>query len=286
MQGVTAVEKQPVCPGNPHWNTRFKRYAFADTLSDDLRELFRDAEGLLQKSELVKNSRSTTAGIFDVNGTEYFIKRSNVNSLGERVRRIGRLARSSRNKLAAEKLAELKILTPRVYMALETGHALLPGASYLITEALPRPVSVAENLAEVLEFFGSAEKLALAICSMVIKVHCSSMSHGDLKMANILACKASDGSYRLGLFDLDGVQWHGSNCSEYAVVKDLARMASSYCFYAHRRGILEEREFAGTLRMWGKAYAAAGGKDYTSNRFYWQRIGKFLPNYNIQELQQ
>lgn len=284
MQGVTELNKRNLAPANPHWNTRFKRYAFADGLSEELQESFRDAEALVQHAELIKNSRSTTAGIFSLNNKKYFIKRSNVNRLSERLRRIGRLPRSTRNLLAAEKLARIGILTPKVYLSLETGSHLLPAASYLITEYYPRPMSAGENLADLLEYFGSAEKFADAVCAMIINMHCNSMTHGDLKMSNIMAVKDSDGKFKLGLFDLDGVLWHGSSCPEKTVIKELARLASSFCLTGLDHRIFDVSKAADYLRIWSRAYAKAGGIDYTLNAHYRRRLAGFMPDYNIQEM--
>ena len=284
MQGVTELNKRNLAPANPHWNTRFKRYAFADGLSEELQESFRDAESLVLRADMIKNSRSTTAGIFSFNDKRYFIKRSNVNSVWERIRRIGRLPRSTRNLLAAEKLTTIGIFTPKVYLSLETGSHLLPAASYLITEYYPRPMSAGENLADLLEYFGSAEKFADAVCAMIINMHCNSMTHGDLKMSNIMAVKDSDGKFKLGLFDLDGVLWHGSSCPEKMVIKELARLASSFCLTGLDHRIFDVSKAADYLRIWSRAYAKAGGIDYTDNALYRQRLAGFMPDYNIQEM--
>ena len=284
MQGVNRLERLNDAPVNPAWNTRFKRYAFADGISDELKDAFRDAEGLILRAELIKNSRSTTAGIFSLNDKKYFIKRSNVNSLSERIRRIGRVPRSTRNLLAAEKLTEIGILTPKVYLSLETGSNFLPAACYLITEAYPHPMTAGKNFAELIKFFNGEENLVETICAMVIKMHCSSLTHGDLKSSNIMAIKDADGSFQLGLFDLDGVQWHGSSCPEKAVVKDLARMASSFCLDGSYYNIFDKSKFADYCRIWSKAYAAVGGVDYTANALYHQRLKRFMPDLNIQEM--
>lgn len=82
-------EYQKKIPLNLKWNTRFKRYSFAPALDAELQKLFVNAEELLQNSRIIKNGRSTSAGIFSLNGTEYFIKRSNVNGFFESLRRIG-----------------------------------------------------------------------------------------------------------------------------------------------------------------------------------------------------
>jgi len=72
MQGAVYLNTTVSCPVNPVWKTRFKTYAFADDISEELRNAFLDAEGLLAQSELIKNSRSTTAGIFVVNDQRFF----------------------------------------------------------------------------------------------------------------------------------------------------------------------------------------------------------------------
>ena len=52
MQGVTTLENKKKCPANPHWNTRFKSYAFADGIEKALCEEFRNAEALLMQSKM------------------------------------------------------------------------------------------------------------------------------------------------------------------------------------------------------------------------------------------
>ena len=123
-------ELQQKFPLNLKWNTRFKRCSFAPALAAELQEFFADGEGLLQKSRIIKNSRSTSAGIFRLNGTEYFIKRSNIKGFGCGVRRIGRMSRAARNKLVTDRISVLGIRTPVIYAALETMPWGLPGASY------------------------------------------------------------------------------------------------------------------------------------------------------------
>jgi hypothetical protein len=82
-------ELQEKIPLNLKWNTCFKRYTFASAWDSELQKFFCNAEELLQNSRIIKNGRSTSAGIFSLNGTEYFIKRSNVNGFFESLRRIG-----------------------------------------------------------------------------------------------------------------------------------------------------------------------------------------------------
>ena len=204
MQGVNSEKKLNTFPVNPHWNTRFKSYAFAEELDQSLREALLDAEGLLLQSTVIKNSRSTSAGIFHLNGIDYFIKRSNAKSLIARLRRIGRMSRARRNRLMAAELEKIGVLTPKVYMTLDIFPCCLPGACYLITECFPHPITVFGKIKELWGFYGSNKALIDALTCLAAKLHDNGIEHGDLKLTNILALKDAENSFDLGVFDLDG----------------------------------------------------------------------------------
>ena len=276
MQGVNLLDKLGTCPGNSRWNTRFKSYAFADDLSEDLRNAFCNAEDLLCNAELIKNSRSTTAGIFVVAGTRYFIKRSNVYTFVERLRRVGRLPRALRNMFIARELKKISVKTPEVLMALSTRPHGLPGASYLITEYLPDPMNLAEQLPEMITHYNSQKRLFLEVCRMVVKMHRAGIEHGDLKMVNILALADDDSGYELGVFDLDGSRKFSAPCSEHVCCREVARLASS--FYLTMQSMDHEKLYDCRIIAdeWLQAYREAGGRDLGSQRYYYQKMEKFL----------
>lgn len=269
-------ELQKKFPLNLKWNTRFKRCNFAPALAAELQELFADGEGLLQKSRIIKNSRSTSAGIFSLNGTEYFVKRSNVNGFFESLRRIGRMSRAARNKLITDQISSLGIRTPAVYAALETMPWGLPGASYLITESFPHPMTVAAVLRDLLlsaDF--DRQDLICRIAAMAVKLHDNGIEHGDFKLHNVLAYRNNDGVLEFGLFDFDGSMLHSKACCKSVRIRDLARLASS--MFACCCELDCECDFSENLRCWAKAYAAAGGADYSFDKEYYRRTIRFVP---------
>lgn len=276
MQGVNSEHKTETVPANPLWDTRFKSYAFAENLEDALRNEFRDAEKLIMQSKVIKNSRSTAAGIFRLNNTDYFIKRSNVSGFSGRLRRIGTLSRAKRNALMAGELKKIGVLTPEVYLALDTNPYGLPGASYLITECFPSPITVAGNMKDLLAFYGSNRAFVDALAGLAAKLHNNGIEHGDLKITNILAVRDGGGSFKLGVFDLDGCRKHHGKCPEHIRIKELARVASAYFIMSYNLGFYETADEQENRRLFLHSYAEHGGGDFLENCDFHRRIEKFF----------
>ena len=276
MQGVISEKTQPKVPANPLWNTRFKSYAFAEDLDNTLRESFSDAEELLMQSAVIKNSRSTTAGIFRLNETDYFIKRSNVNSLLSRLRRLGTVSRAMRNAIMAGELEKIGVLTPKVYLALDTRPCGLPGSSYLITECFPGKITVAGNMKELQDFFGSNQAFIDHLAGLAADLHNNGIEHGDFKITNILAIKAADGKFKLGVFDLDGCRKYNRCCPESVRIRELARVASAYFIMSYNLGYYEKEDEAENRRLFLQSYAGHGGGNFAENQDFHRRIERFF----------
>lgn len=276
MQGVNSEKNLKKIPANPLWNTRFKSYAFAEDLEPSLREAFLDAEGLLMQSRVIKNSRSTAAGIFHLHDTDYFIKRSNVNGLLGQLRRIGTLSRAKRNALMASELEKIGVLTPKVYMALDCSPYALPGTSYLITECFPNPITVAGNMKALREFYGGNRKFIDALAELAAILHNNGIEHGDFKITNILALKTADGKFRLGVFDLDGCKKYSMPCPEHIRIKELARVASAYFIMSYNLGFYENSDEAENRKLFLQSYAEYSNVDFTENQDFHRRIEKFF----------
>ncbi|MBO5923905.1 MAG: hypothetical protein J6Q81_05265 [Lentisphaeria bacterium] len=276
MQGVNSATEVKTIPANPQWDTRFKSYAFADGTDDSLREEFCNAESLLMQSKIVKNSRSTAAGIFHLYNTDYFIKRSNADGLFRRLRRIGAVSRAKRNALMAAELEKIGVLTPKVYMALDTRPYGLPGSCYLITGCYPAPITVGGNLRALREFAGSNQELISRLAGLACKLHNHGIEHGDFKINNILAVRDSNGRFDLGVFDLDGSRKYSGSCPENVRARELARVASSYFMATYNLRYYEYTDEAENRRLFLQSYAQHGGGDLTENREFHRRMEKFL----------
>ena len=278
MQGASWEKAGNGCKMNPGWNTRFKTCVFADDLSGSLRQIFQDAEACLAQAVMVKNSRSTPAGIFVAEGQKFFIKRSNVNSLPERLRRIGRISRAMRNWQMAAELSAIGIRTPRVYMALSTYPWLLPGASYLIIECLPESITAQDYLQELFLEPGQLEGAVAKITAMLYRMHNHGIEHGDLKLSNILAWPDAGGMFHFGVFDLDGSVKHRQGCSHAVRCGELARAASSciICLETLTGKVMAPAQRQAIIAAWAHGYNLAGGADYTQDKDYCRKLKKFI----------
>ena len=276
MQGVNSENKTDKIPANPQWDTRFRSYAFAEDLDNALRESFLNAEELLMQSAVIKNSRSTTAGIFRLNGTDYFIKRSNVNGISSGLRRLGTLSRAMRNAVMARELENIGVLTPKVYLALDTRPYGLPGSSYLITECFPGKITAAGNMKELRDFYGSNQAFIGKLADLAADLHNNGIEHGDFKLTNILAVKAADGSFRLGVFDLDGCRKYKQGCPESVRIRELARVASAYFIMSCNLGYYKDEDEAENRKLFLQSYADRGGGNFAENQDFHRRIEKFF----------
>jgi hypothetical protein len=191
------------------------------------------------------------------------------------------MSRAQRNALMAVELEKLNVRTPKVLMTLSTDGAILPGASYLITECFESPVAVNHNLESLLEYYGSPQELFAALCRLAVKLHNGGFFHGDLKMSNILSLRQADGSFELGVFDLDGSWSCKHPLPERLRCRELARMASSYFLCALRKKLVSREDCAAVIGQWAAAYCAAGGCNYGENPVYLRRVKKFLSAYNV-----
>ena len=276
MQGVDSENIVKKIPANPLWKTRFKSYAFAEDIEKSLQASFMDAENLLQQSKIVKNSRSTAAGIFRLNNVDYFIKRSNADDLFAQLRRIGSISRARRNYLMAQELEKIGVLTPKVYMALDTCPYQLPGTSYLITECFPGRITVAGNMVPLREFFGSNEKFISELCRLACKLHNNGIEHGDLKITNVLAVKDGEGKFQLGVFDLDGCKKYAAGVPENIRCRELARVASAYFIMSYNLGFYENADEMENRKLFLQSYAEHGGGDLSRNQDFHRRMEKFF----------
>lgn len=274
MQSVNSSNR--IHTVNPDWNTRFRNYAFADSATAEMRAVFCDAEGLLARSELVKNSRSTSAGIFRIGEKEYFIKRSNIKSFAVRLRRIGRDSRAVHSWKISAAVEKLGVRVPEVFAAISTYPWGLPGASYLITEKFPLPMTLNQLFNDVLkQYNGICTDLIKEVIRIAAIIHSSGIEHGDLKLSNILAVRQNDNTFELGLFDFDGSVKYSGAVPAKARARELARMASSYFIRCCDLNIAVD--FNENLQRWAAIYAELTGFDFSGNKAYISRAVRFVP---------
>jgi hypothetical protein len=88
----------------------------------------------------------------------------------------------------------------------------------------------------------------------------------------------------IGLFDLDGSKIYRRKFPERVRSKELARLASSFCFYGLREKWLVPSELEKIKLLWCRAYAEAGGEDLSREKYFHRRFNEFLPPEKIEKI--
>lgn len=218
----------------PSGYCRFKlkhfRGCVASHLPETLPELLQDYRQLRQHLQIIKDSRSTLAGILEFDGKSYFYKQHNVKSLFHRLRRAYQHPRPMRNQAITAILKQNGIVAPEVLLVGRHGYRFCPGADVLLTEVIPPPMSVHENF-EALQ--SDLDKVIPQLGRLLAQMHCAGVWHGDLKLSNILCRRTDVGLWEFGLFDFDGSQYFPGGVPQAKRIRDLARLVSSWELRLH-----------------------------------------------------
>jgi tRNA A-37 threonylcarbamoyl transferase component Bud32 len=196
-------------------------------LSAEARESLQGLDQLLQTIELDKDSNSTTAGVVELDGQKYFLKRYNNKDFKRKLKNSVRQTRPFKVLKTSQILSEAGIFTPEVYAALNYRRGLLLESSYLLSAFLES----AKTAGQVIERLTGEDKFEIfaeKICRLLVKVHNAGIFHGDVKTSNIIVVSNDDNSYDLGLLDLDGSHCYPETLVAKKRTYDLARLISSY----------------------------------------------------------
>ncbi|OGV59825.1 MAG: hypothetical protein A2X45_14105 [Lentisphaerae bacterium GWF2_50_93] len=223
--------------------------------SRELRDCIENPEVHLSASAVLKDSRSTKAGIARLpDGRQVFIKRYNNKGLRYTLRYMFLNAKAFRTWQAAWFFEMNNIPTPRPIAASASRAAGILISAYLVTESVP-------DLIPTLDFcrtmFGSRkvqEVFSDSVCSLLSRMHDAGIYHGDAKLSNIYVSSGAKGSYSFGMWDLDGVDIRSKPICENLRASEIARTASSYIEIGNRLG--EKSDVEKTVRMFVNSYSS------------------------------
>ncbi len=211
-------------------------------------EQLQAAETLLQQAEKIKDSRSTLAGLFTFGRRRLFLKRHNARNFYHRLRRKFQTPRPLRNLAVTLRLNAIGIPAPQILLAMRTFRHSLPEQDYLITEALPSPLTAAEQF----ELLWDRDAAAIdALAALAARIHAAGVFHGDLKLPNVI-CRMTGDQLCFGLFDFDGSQLYGKALAAPERRLDLARLAASWRVLARQTGA--EPEAVSVADCFAEAY--------------------------------
>lgn len=195
-------------------------------LSPGALEQLQELDSLLQKAALDKDSSSTTAGVVELAGNKYFLKRYNHPNLQRKLKNSVRQTRPFRVLKSSQLISAAGVFTPEIFAALNYRRGLLLESSYLLSGFI-ESAKTANHFIEKLTAKADLENFAGKICQLLVKIHNAGIMHGDVKISNILM-KYDGQAYELGLLDLDASRCYNEALSVRKRVRDLARLVSSY----------------------------------------------------------
>lgn len=229
--------------------------------SPALRECLQNPDKFLNDSEIMKDSRTTKAGLTKfAGGKEVFIKRFNRKGFIYALKYMFREARSFRVWTAAWAFEKAGIPTPRPMAALAKYKCGIPGSAYLIRNTVPDIVPTLDFFAKLKENEKLRDSYLEAIAQMMAKMHDAGIYHGDAKCSNIYVENCGKNKFSYGLWDLLSARISNKPVSKAMCEKELAHFAWSFAEISNRqektvneteikKQLLEEYEKANQLEV-------------------------------------
>ena len=208
-------------------------YRFAlppSPVRDYLAEHITGVDDMIRDGACMKTSVESSAAVCTLPGGEkVFVKRNGNRGLVFSFRYFFVPARVFRAALAAERVREVGVATPRVFAAGENRRANVLLGGYLITEAVTDACDLMAYVekrpdapAGIPALIGEAARIAATL-------HDHGVYHGDLKLVNLYRT-ADDAP--CGVWDLDSAQLFPGEVPHDLIVRELGRIVSSILIFA------------------------------------------------------
>ncbi|HBC89105.1 MAG TPA: hypothetical protein DCZ94_19375 [Lentisphaeria bacterium] len=223
-----------------------------------LRDCIENPEKYLSASTVLKDSRSTKAGIAELaDHSPVFIKRYNNKGLRYTLRYMFRNAKPFRTWQAAWYFEMNKIPTPKPLAASASRTAGILKSAYLVTESVPGTIPTLDFCRLMFESRKIQLEYAEAVGDLFSKMHKAGIYHGDSKLSNIYVSRRGKGAFSFGLWDLDGVDIRPKAICENLRASEIARTISSYIEISGRLG--ERADMEKAICLFTDSYSSASG---------------------------
>ena len=216
-------------------------YSFAlapGPVQDYLAEHFAEADAMIQNGDRTKTSVESSAAVFALpDGRKIFIKRNGNRGLKFTFRYMFVPARVFRAALAAKRVEEAGIMTPRVLAAGEKRRARVLLGGYLITDAVTDACDLMAYVEKSPDAPAGMPALIRETARIAATLHDHGIYHGDLKLVNLYR---TGNNSPCGVWDLDSAQLFSGEVPHELVVRELGRIASSIVIFAENNPAFPE----------------------------------------------
>jgi len=199
---------------------------------DYLAEHFAEADAMIRNGDRIKESWESSASLWTLpGGKKVFVKRNRIHGFEYTFKYFFIPARVFRAAIAAQRVEEAGIMTPRVLAAGEKRFAHFLLAGYLVTEALPDAHDLMSYVIERPDAPAGMPALIREVARVAAALHGHGFYHGDLKLVNLYRT-ADDAP--CGVWDLDSAQLFPGEIPHEHLVRELGRIVSSVLIFAER----------------------------------------------------
>lgn len=201
-------------------------------VQDYLAEHFAEIDTMMREGNLAKSSHRTDAAIGVLpGGRKVFIKRNGSCGPGFALKYFFIPARIFRAALAAARVEEAGIATPKVLAAGEKRCARILLGGYLVTDVVENECNVPLYVEKHPGAPAAMPALIRDMARIAAALHSHGLYHGDLKLVNFYRT-ADDAP--CGVWDLDSAQLFPGEVPHKLVVRELGRIVSSIVLCAER----------------------------------------------------
>lgn len=181
--------------------------------------LLPDPDGVFDNAKILKHGSRTHAGVVEVAGVLYVLKRYNCRGWFYRIGNAFRRSRAVRTWLVNWQYLVRGIPVPEPLLCLEERRFCLLERSYILMEFVENSVSLKERWLQLVET--EKQRLAERFGELLGRMHRLGMLHGDLKWDNIMVGNVPSPE-TVRLVDLDGSS-AVARCDQGQAQKDFDR---------------------------------------------------------------
>lgn len=228
-------------------------------IQDALIKSLPEIDAIIASGRITKKDPGTLASIVELSGHTVFMKRVN-----HRTKKPHHLlpSRGYTNEVAALRLAQHDIPTPRIFGAAERHEKGILVHSFIFAEPIAGALEVADFLSQNLGAPSQMHSLLHRLGAFTKKIHDAGLYHGDLKLNN-LYFKEDE----LGVWDLDGIRLFKDRPSRKYIERDLGRAISSFAQSIDNNPALTQTDIAITdiMKAFCEGYA---DQDINADRIF------------------
>lgn len=214
------------------WKGPYRFAVSPGPAQDYLAEHFAEADAMIRDGAHAKDSWASSASLWTIpGGRKLFVKRNRVHGFEYTFKYFFIPARAFRAAIAAQRVEEAGIMTPRVLAAGEKRFAHFLLAGYLVTEALTDARDLMTYTIERPDAPAGMPALIREVARVAAALHGRGFYHGDLKLVNLYRT-ADDAP--CGVWDLDSAQLFPGEIPHELLVRELGRIASSVLIFAEQ----------------------------------------------------